>query len=118
MLLAVVTILATLAWITDGNFLRHIFLYNVNRLEPLNVILFGGLSAYFGYIYVVVRGALWRLYDCQPFPERGCQIFRVAQTSVCFVPRHRAFPVFSSFGLATLMLLMVLKSGAGIKFLC
>ena len=121
-LLVGLTILTTLAWITDGNFLRHIFLYNVNQLAPSHVILFEGLAAYFGYIYVVVRGALCRLYDCQPFPERGSRISALRNRLYASPYDAALFLFLVYFGLATPMLLMIMKSGAWIgyfvEFMC
>jgi hypothetical protein len=115
-LLVGLTILMTLAWITDGNLLRHIFLYNINRLAPSNVNLFANLAAYAGYIYVVVRGALYRLQDCQPFPERGHRISVLRNRLYASPYDATLFLFLVYFGFATPMLLMVLKSGGWIGY--
>jgi hypothetical protein len=115
-LLVGLAILTTLAWITDGNFLRHIFLYNINRLAPSNINLFENLAAYAGYFYVVVRGALCRLQDCQPFPERGHRISALRDRLSASPYDAALFLFLVYFGLATPMLLMILKSGAWIGY--
>jgi hypothetical protein len=101
-------ILLLLSWLTHGYFLRHIILYNVNRMSP------NGLSALIQplrqqaiYIVLGCAGAgalchrlagLWRQRAAQPF------------TVACIVA------MLCYFVLKTLMLAMIMKSGSSINY--
>lgn len=101
-------VLLLLSWLTHGYFLRHIILYNVNRMSP------NGLSALIQplrqqaiYIVLACAGAgvlchrlvgLWRQRTVQPFAV-ACIV-----AALCY------------FILKTLMLVMIMKSGSSINY--
>jgi hypothetical protein len=101
-------LLLALSWITQGNFLRHIILYNVNRvdshallalIEPLRQhLVYIGLASAGAFILVNRIRDLWH--------DRREHSLAVA----------RSVSLISFFALKTLMLAMVVKSGASLNY--
>ena len=111
-----VTIAASLTFFTDGNFLRHIFLYNINRLKLSNYTMFAILLLYVGYIYVVLIGLAWRMNECWRFGERGAR-FRALRKRLTASPYDTALFLFLVyFCFAAAMLAFIFKSGASVNY--
>lgn len=113
-LLAAVTIaqsgllLLGLSWVTGGNFLRHIILYNVNRVAPGALAsLIAPLLQHLVYITLALAGLfvlLARVRDLWPARQNHAVAVAGATTMVAY------------FILKTLMLGMIMKSGAGLNY--
>lgn len=81
-------ILAALAWVTDGNALRHMFLYNINRFDMGRLIPnlldgIGGDKALLligGFGYALVAAQVWR------GRRRGAETSLVAAAMLLLVP--------------------------------
>lgn len=102
-------VLLALTGLTHGNFLRHIILYNVNRVSADALLgLVAPLLSHIVYIGLAFAGAillarrilvLWRMRDCNPFGLAG------AVTGLVY------------FMIKTLMLGMVMKSGSSTNYM-
>lgn len=103
--------LITLSWLTDGGFYRHVFFYNVNRVEPSRLIWIVYAAAAHA-IYVALAG------------------WMVARRFGALCDRYPTFIALRSAGRddirllialaylagTTVMLLMVVKSGSSINY--
>lgn len=106
-----VAALILLSWLTDGGFYRHVFLYNVNRVEPSRLVWIVYAAAAHA-IYVALAG------------------WMVARRVGALRTRYRSFHALRSagrddirllitlvyFAVTTVMLLMVVKSGSSINY--
>jgi hypothetical protein len=108
------TVLLTLCWLTDGGFYRHIFLYNINRLDP-------GRLAWI--LYVAAAQALYVAIAAFVFIRRMSDI----RSKYRSIPNARAELAANSADIrlliaaayllvSTLMLLLVAKSGSNINY--
>jgi hypothetical protein len=110
--------LAGLQWLTDGGFLRHILLYNLNRFEAhrlLAIVQTAGI--HIAYIGAAALGALWHHRGrstyrtgnagLRPFGQSG-----LAGSTDAALLMLRAYLLFVS-----LMLLTIAKSGSNINYL-
>jgi 4-amino-4-deoxy-L-arabinose transferase-like glycosyltransferase len=110
--------LAWLSWTTDGLFLRHILIYNVNRIDLSRLALLGDLlSAHAVFLAVATIGVCvsWRR-----MPFRGVGKERLASWRLRLAQDRSfaAFPILFLFlGLKTLMLVTILKSGSNTYYL-
>ena len=103
--------LIVLSWLTDGGFYRHVFLYNVNRVEPSRLVWIIYAAAAHA-IYVSLAG------------------WMVARRAGGLRARYRTFGALRSagpddirslialayFAVTTVMLLLVIKSGSSINY--
>lgn len=107
-------ILLALAWLTHGGFYRHIFLYNINRMEPilLRRIIYVVMAQ---PIYIALAGFVLvrRLAEVRS-EHRSATNVRVA---LCASPVDiRLFIGAVYLLLSTLMLLLLAKSGSSINY--
>jgi hypothetical protein len=89
---------------TDGGFVRHVFLYNVNRLDPPRIVhLFRFLASHLLYVTAALAGV------CMVWPklrELGRNARGASRDDLALLV------VAAFFALKTLMLPMIMKSGA------
>ena len=107
-------VMLTLGWLTDGGFYRHIFLYNANRIDlsRLSGIIYVGtmhLLLIGVAAFVIVR----RLVDLRA-KYRGRADVRTALASD--VADVRLLIAISYVAIASLMMLLVAKSGSSINY--
>jgi hypothetical protein len=99
-------------WLTDGGFLRHIFLYNINRFDPKGLyIAWAVLKAHI--VLILVAGFLIR--------DRWAELrARYAGKISLSLAENKVDLAFVSlllyFGLATLMLASIAKSGSNANY--
>lgn len=110
------TALATLSWATSGGFIRHLFVYNINRfelkqLEPLAVLV-SGHSLYFVAAGLALRGRLAALVANLRnvgAPAASTRIFADRDSEI--------FLIILAYFLATvLMLPLAAKSGSNVNY--
>ena len=116
-ILSGLAVLGALTWWTDGGFIRHIFLYNINRFEAWRLQWVATATAlhsvYFG---VAAIGLWWRLRDCLP-AYRGASLAGI-RDRLRAVPADAAlFLILVYFTLATAMLITIAKSGSNQNYL-
>jgi hypothetical protein len=110
--------LVALCWLTDGGFVRHIFLYNVNRLDPSRLILLAyGVGGHLPLVALAAMGGAcsWRRIRRTAGETASLQSLgaglrgdRVAVASLVLL-------VF--LAIKTLMLPAILKSGSNYNYL-
>ncbi len=109
-------ILAVLSWATEGGFVRHVFLYNVNHIEWVhlgivvetirNHVIFFGLALIMAVPRVVeIAGAL-----------RGLTAVERRRAIVSDRSLTAFLGILIYFAVATPMLLLILKAGAWINY--
>jgi hypothetical protein len=102
-------ILAVLSWATDGNFLRHIILYNVNRVDPAALAsLAGPILQHAIYVALAFAGAFLLI-------RRNRSLWQIRQDHVAAVAGTVA--AIAYFVIKILMLPMVMKSGASFNYM-
>ncbi|MEO5613128.1 MAG: hypothetical protein ABIT68_10370 [Sphingomicrobium sp.] len=109
--------LGALIWSTDGGFIRHVFLYNVNRFEAWRLQWIAtALAVHCLYFWVAGVGAWRRIRDRWP-AYRGASLAGIRA-------QRRAAPADAAwlliliyFTLATAMSLMIAKSGSSLNYL-
>ena len=101
-------VLLLLSWMTHGYFLRHIILYNVNRMSPNGLsALVQPLRQHAFYIVLACAGAGLLLYRLtKSWRQRSAQPFMIAAIVA----------TLAYFVLKTLMLAMIMKSGSSINY--
>ncbi|MGP1281899.1 MAG: hypothetical protein ACTS1X_02885 [Parasphingopyxis sp.] len=102
--------LGVLAWLTDGGFLRHVFLYNVNRFDPDRLGWILDIAG--GHALIVAVGALG-------FASRLPQLRTLwrARRSADADPQIAARTMLGLYViLTTAMLLLVGKSGSSVNY--
>lgn len=103
------TILAALSWVTGGNFLRHIILYNVNRVDPAALAsLAAPILRHVLYVALACAGAFL-------LARRTRSQWYVRQNHVAAVAG--AVAALAYFLIKVLMLPMVMKSGASFNYM-
>jgi len=110
-------VLGALAWTTDGGFIRHIFLYNVNRFEAWRLMLF--LDIVLGhafYFAVLAIGLAARLRARLPL-YRGCADAAALRERLAPAPADSLLLLVLVYALlAGLMTLTVAKSGSNVNY--
>lgn len=111
-------VLATLAWSTDGGFLRHIFLYNVNRFDASRLVLVQNLILAHAFHFAVLAIGL-RAYLSRELPaSRGGGGLVALRARLAAAPGHTGFLLVSVYAvLSGLMTLTVAKSGSNVNYL-
>jgi len=100
--------LVALEWLTDGGFLRHLLAYNINRFVPDQIwALILPLRQHIIYIAFSISGAALLIGDLRKHWSRRANNLALAS----------AISAIAYFGLKTLMLGMMLKSGASYNYL-
>lgn len=101
-------VLAALAYATDGGFLRHVFLYNVNRIDLGRIEQIGIIA--FGHSFLILA-ALMGVATTVPALRR----FTVHRRKSA--PQDAADAMVGCYLLlTTIMLLLVLKSGSSVNY--
>jgi hypothetical protein len=109
--------LGALAWTTDGGFIRHVFLYNVNRFEAWRLLLFKDVVlGHVFYFAVLAIGLAARLKARLPF-YRGCRGAAALRERLASVPADALLLLVLVYALlAGLMTLSVAKSGSNVNY--
>ena len=102
---------------TDGGFIRHVFLYNVNRFEAWRLKwIAAAIAMHCLYFWVAAVGTWYRLRDRLP-AYRGASLAGIRE-------RLKAEPadavwllILVYFALATVMLVTITKSGSNLNYL-
>jgi hypothetical protein len=106
------SLLAALSWITDGGFLKHVFLYNTNRLEWRNLNVVFAIIIY--HAPIVVAAAILT------FSRLGAIRNAAVNSSLPEVLRNVSnsnyLTSLTYFLLCTAMLIMLAKSGADVNY--
>lgn len=111
-------VLGALAWASDGGFLRHIFLYNINRFEPARLIWIPqSVMLHLMFFVAAAAGVMAGLTD--RFPA-----FRAKRRLASLREDLRSSPADATFLMllaylfsATAMLALVAKSGSSVNYL-
>lgn len=108
-------VLATLWWFTNGGFLRHILLYNVNRFYPERLLLVVGMAAGHAlYLAVAAAGVVHRLRMLMATHSGRPGSFR---QRLIAAPEDAGYIMILAYALATtLMLVTIAKSGSSINY--
>ena len=105
-------VLAPLTWVTDGGFVRHIFLYNINRLDPSRLVaLLAVLARHGAYLAVVAIGlaklpGTRRLFAIRELRAR----LAGSQSDACLLL------LVTYLGFAAVMMLTIVKIGSNINY--
>ena len=117
MVLGGLAVLSVLTWSTDGGFIRHVFLYNINRFEAwrLQWVAKAALVHSF-YFAVAAIGMWWRLGDRLP-AYRGASLAGIRRKLRAEPADAALFLILAYFTLATAMLITIAKLGSNINYL-
>lgn len=109
--------LGALALTTDGGFLRHIFLYNVNRFEAWRLLLFKDMViGHILYFAVLAIGLAARFKARRPH-YRGCRDAAAIRERLASAPADALLLLVLVYALlAGLMTLSVAKSGSNVNY--
>jgi len=109
--------LGALAWTTDGGFIRHIFLYNVNRFEAWRLLLIKDVVlGHVFYFAVLAIGLAARLKARLPL-YRGCGSVAALRERLASAPADALLLLVLVYALlAGLMTLSVTKSGSNVNY--
>lgn len=117
MVLGGLAVLSVLTWSTHGGFIRHIFLYNINRFEAWRLQWIATATAlhsvYFG---VAAIGLWWRLRYRLP-AYRGASLADIRNKLRAAPADAALFLILAYFTLATAMLITIAKSGSNQNYL-
>ena len=108
------SVLLTLCWLTHGGFFRHIFLYNINRLDTDRLAWIVYVAAAQA-LYVAIAAFVFirRMSDIRS-KYRGVENFRAALATN---PADIRLLIAAAYLLvSTLMLLLVAKSGSNVNY--
>jgi hypothetical protein len=110
-------ILGALSWMTDGGFVRHIFMYNVNRLDLSRLAnLASGVGAHLPLVLLAAAGAAysWQLVRQTAGGTLNLQSVRAVKGDrVAFA----SLVLLTFLAIKTLMLPAILKSGSNQNYL-
>lgn len=109
-------VLGALVWLTDGGFVRHVFLYNVNRLDLTRLdMLREGLSQHLPLMVLALVGLVhgWRHVR----EVAGGKLESLAQTLRVDRPSFALAVLAAFLFIKTLMLAAILKSGSNANYL-
>lgn len=102
-------LLLLMMWLTDGRFLRHIILYNVNRIQPEMIrALLPPIGSHLPYVALSIAGAFMLV-------RRTCLLWTTRESHAAEVAA--AVAALAYFVLKTLMLGMIVKSGANVNYM-
>lgn len=108
--------LGALEWLSGGGFLRHVLLYNINRFEASRLLwiasALGAHALYFGLILISLR---YRLKERLP-AYRGVGLRELRERLLRSQSDASLLLLLVYFGLATLMLVTVAKSGSNLNY--
>lgn len=108
--------LGALAWTTEGGFIRHVFLYNVNRFEAWRLLLIKDVVlGHVFYFAVLAIGLAARLKARLPF-YRGCGVAGLRERLASAPADALLLLVLVYALLAGLMTLSVAKSGSNVNY--
>lgn len=106
--------LVILTAVTDGGFVRHIFLYNINRFDPARLwIMWGHGSRHALYFILALLGLLVAARTWRGQPGRRPALAALASDNAAV----RLLIITAYFVFATGMALMIAKSGSGPNYL-
>jgi hypothetical protein len=112
--------LGGLMWATDGGFLRHILLYNINRFNAATLLgakVAGQVAAHAGYVVVVTLVACGAVRELLRGGPQRTLVSR-ARESVETSERHRVLAIVVVYlVLSTLLVGMAGKSGSNLNYL-
>jgi hypothetical protein len=109
--------LAALAWATDGGFLRHIFLYNVNRFEAWRLLLFKDVVLGHIFYFAVLAIGLAARFKARLPHYRGCGGVAALRERLASAPADALLLLVLVYAvLAGLMTLSVAKSGSNVNY--
>jgi hypothetical protein len=109
--------LGALAWSTDGGFVRHIFLYNVNRFEAWRLLLIQDVVlAHLFYFVVLAIGLAARLKSRLPLYRRAGSVAALRERLSSAPGDAFLLLVLVYAVLAGLMTLSVAKSGSNVNY--
>jgi hypothetical protein len=106
-------VLALLTWLTSGGFIRHIFLYNINRFEMDRLTQLAG-SILLSHVVLIVAALAMIGYRIA-----NLRALRKGQTlrAILDIPAQRNYvALLAYFVLATLMLVLIAKSGSAANY--
>ena len=110
-------ILGALTWMTDGGFVRHIFMYNVNRLDLSRLAnLASGVGAHLPLVLLAAAGAVygWQQVRWAAGGTVGLQSVRALKGDrIAFA----SLVLLTFLAIKTLMLPAILKSGSNHNYL-
>ena len=112
------TALAALGWVTDGGFLRHLFLYNINRFELRQLEPLAALAGAHSLYFVAAGFALWGRLVALAAKLRGGGGLGAMRARILAEPGSDAFLMILAYLAATvLMLPLAAKSGSNVNYL-
>jgi len=109
-------ILGTLAWLTDGGFVRHIFMYNVNRLDLSRLVyLATGIGSHLPLVLLAMAGTFysWQVV-CRAGGTAALQSVRALRRDRTAIA---SLVLLALLAIRTLMLPAILKSGSNHNYL-
>lgn len=111
-------VLAALVVATDGGFLRHVFLYNVNRFEPWRLlVIVRAILAHSFYAAVLVIGVSARLRATLPLYRRSTSIAELRQRLLA-KSNDAFFLLLLVYALlAALVMISIGKSGSNVNYM-
>ncbi|MEO7540994.1 MAG: hypothetical protein ABIS66_03490, partial [Sphingomicrobium sp.] len=110
--------LGALSWWTDGGFIRHVFLYNINRFEAWRLRwIVPALDIHKVYFAVAALGACLALRERLPAYRRGSGLAGVRERLSANPGDAAMLMILTYFLLATAMLITIAKSGSSINYL-
>jgi hypothetical protein len=109
--------LGALAWTTDGGFIRHVFLYNVNRFEAWRLLLFKDVVLGHIFYFAVLAIGLAARFKARLAHYRGCRSAAVLRERLASAPADALLLLVLAYAtLAGLMTLSVAKSGSNVNY--
>lgn len=102
-------LLGFLSWATDGGFLRHILLYNINRFDWPRLQTIPGTMAMHALFFAAAGYGLWRLLKKRRAGLRARLVSSPADAALAMILLYAL--------LASLMLVTIAKSGSNINYL-
>lgn len=103
--------LLMLGWLTDGGFYRHIFLYNVNRLDPNKLSLIG--YAIVGHVICVALAGFGAVRCVSNLRSRYSNFSRLKSASTTDA---RLLIALAYWAITTPMMLLIAKTGSNVNY--
>lgn len=109
--------LGALAWMTDGGFIRHIFLYNVNRFEAWRLLLFKDVVLGHIFYFAVIAIGLAARFKARRPTYSGFGNLAGLRERLAAAPADALLLLVLVYAvLAGLMTLSVAKSGSNVNY--